>query len=291
MADEALVESARAKLNLDLLVTGRRADGYHELDSLVVFVPIADRLTFEHAPGLSLEVTGPFAAALGAADDNLVLRAARALADAAGREPAFAIRLEKLLPVASGIGGGSADAAATLRGLARLLGLDWPADRLRELGLDLGADVPVCLWGRPARLRGIGERLDPVRGLPGLPLVLANPGIGLGTAEVFRALDPERQPVARPPFPPHPSLTRFAVWLHESRNELEPAARRLAPVIGYVLERLRREPDCLVARMSGSGATCFGLFADEESAEAAAARIAREEPGWWCRAATAPGGP
>ncbi|MCB1990876.1 MAG: hypothetical protein KDG49_05400, partial [Geminicoccaceae bacterium] len=110
-------------------------------------------------------------------------------------------------------------------------------------------------------------------------------------AEVFRALDPERQPVARPPFPPHPSLTRFAVWLHESRNELEPAARRLAPVIGDVLERLRREPDCLVARMSGSGATCFGLFADEESAEAAAARIAREEPGWWCRAATAPGGP
>ncbi len=291
MADGVLVEDARAKLNLDLLVTGRRADGYHELDSLVVFLPLADRLIFKPAPGLSLEVAGPFAGGLGSPEDNLVMRAARALAAAAGIEPAVAIRLEKLLPVASGIGGGSADAAATLRGLARLFGLDGPADQLRELGLGLGADVPVCLWGRPARLRGIGERLDPVRGLPDLPLVLVNPGIGLGTAEVFRALDPERRAVARSPFPPHPSLTRFAVWLLESRNELEPAALGLAPVIGDVLERLRTEPDCLVGRMSGSGATCFGLFTDAESAAAAAARIARDEPGWWCRAATAPGEP
>lgn len=291
VADDLLVETARAKLNLDLLVTGRRADGYHELDSLVVFLPLADRLAFRRAPELSLEVTGPFAGGLCPAADNLVIRAARALAAAAGRKPAVAIRLEKLLPVASGIGGGSADAAATLRGLARLLGLDWPADRLRELGLELGADVPVCLWGRPARLRGIGERLDPVRGLPDLPLVLVNPGIGLGTAEVFRALDAGRRAVARPPFPPHPSLARFAVWLLESRNDLEPAATALAPVIGDVLERLRGAPDCLVARMSGSGATCFGLFADAGSAEATAARLARDEPRWWCRAATAPGEP
>ncbi|MEZ5865086.1 MAG: 4-(cytidine 5'-diphospho)-2-C-methyl-D-erythritol kinase [Geminicoccaceae bacterium] len=229
MADDLLVETARAKLNLDLLVTGRREDGYHELDSLVVFVPLADRLTFEHAPGLSLEVTGPFAGGLGPAEDNLVLRAARMLAAAAGRSPAFAIRLEKLLPVASGIGGGSADAAATLRGLARLFGLDWPADRLRELGLDLGADVPVCLWGRPARLRGIGERLDPVRGLPGLPLVLVNPGIGLGTAAVFRARDPAGAAFARPASLPHLSLTRFALGyaraaVHRCRRAGRPPA-------------------------------------------------------------------
>ena len=193
--------------------------------------------------------------------------------------------------MAAGIGGGSADAAATLRGLARSMALGWPADRLRELGLTLGADVPVCLWGRPARLRGIGERLDPVRGLPDLPLVLVNPGVGLGTAEVFRALDPDRKAIARSPFPPHPSLTRFAVWLLESRNELEPAARRLAPVIDDVLERLRTEPDCLVARMSGSGATCFGLFTDAGKAASAAASIARDHPRWWCRSAVAPGGP
>ncbi len=291
MADAALVETAPAKLNLDLLVTGRRADGYHELDSLVVFAPIADRLSFRPASEFSLEVVGPFAGALGPSEDNLVMRAARALALAADREVDVAIRLEKHLPVAAGIGGGSADAAATLRGLARSMALGWPADRLRELGLTLGADVPVCLWGRPARLRGIGERLDPVRGLPDLPLVLVNPGIGLGTAEVFRALDPDRKAIARSPFPPHPSLTRFAVWLLESRNELEPAARRLAPVIEEVLERLRTEPDCLVARMSGSGATCFGLFTDAGKAASAAASIARDHPRWWCRSAVAPGGP
>ena len=291
MADASLVEIARAKLNLDLLVTGRRADGYHELDSLVVFVPIADRLTFTPARALSLEVEGPFAGALGAVEDNLVMRAARTLARATGRKIDVAIRLEKHLPVAAGIGGGSADAAATLRGLARALALDWPADRLRELGQEIGADVPVCVWSRPARLRGIGERLDPVRGLPDLPLVLVNPGIGLATAEVFEALDPGRPPIGRTPFPPHPSLVRLAVWLLESRNELERAASRLAPGIEDVLERLRSEPDCLVARMSGSGATCFGLFTDSGTAEAAAAGIARDHPGWWCRAATAPGDP
>ncbi len=291
VADEALVEIAPAKVNLDLLVTGRRADGYHELDSLVVFAPVADRLTFTPARALSLEIEGPFAAALGPVEENLVMRAARTLAQATGREIDVAIRLEKHLPVAAGIGGGSADAAATLRGLARALALDWPGERLRELGQELGADVPVCVWSRPARLRGRGERLDPVRGLPDLPLLLVNPGTGLATAAVFEALDPGRRPAARSSFPPHPSLVRFAVWLLESRNELEPAARRLAPLIEQVLERLRSEPDCLMARMSGSGATCFGLFTDSGKAEAAAAGIAREHPGWWCRAATAPGDP
>ncbi len=287
----AIVELAPAKLNLDLLVTARTAAGYHELDSIVVFADRGDRLTFAPAAALELVLEGPFAAALADAADNLVLRATQRLAAAAGVEPRVRITLEKNLPVASGIGGGSADAAATLRGLARLWGLDWPAERLRALGLALGADVPVCVYGRPARLRGIGERLDPVRGLPDLPLVLVNPGVAVATAAVFRALELPTLAFRRPVLPAHPSLARFAVWLQASRNELEPAALTLAPAIGEVLERLRAIEDCLLARMSGSGATCFGLFADPARAAAAAAAITAAEPGWWCRSCTAPGSP
>ncbi len=287
---QPIVELARAKLNLDLLVTGRTDTGYHELDSIVVFADIADRLTFTPADALRLRLAGPFAAGLAADQgDNLVLRAARRLAEAAGFEPLVEITLEKNLPVASGIGGGSADAAATLRGLARFFGLDRQAQALLALGLELGADVPVCTYGRPARLRGIGERLDPVRGLPDLPLVLVNPGVPVGTAAVFRALDLPTEAFRRPVLPAHPSLGRFAVWLGASRNELEPAAFGLAPEIARVLERLRAIEDCLLARMSGSGATCFGLFADPAKAAAAAARITSEEPGWWCRACAAAG--
>jgi 4-diphosphocytidyl-2-C-methyl-D-erythritol kinase len=175
VSGQPIVELAPAKLNLDLLVTGRTATGYHELDSVVVFADVGDRLTISAADTLELRLEGPFAPALGAAVDNLVLEAARRLAAAAGMAPRARITLDKQLPVASGIGGGSADAAATLRGLARLWSLDWPAKALRELGLGLGADVPVCVYSRPARLRGIGERLDPIRGLPDLPLVLVNP--------------------------------------------------------------------------------------------------------------------
>lgn len=289
---QPIVELARAKLNLDLLVTGRTDTGYHELDSIVVFADVADRLTFTPAEALDLRLAGPFAASLAnSADqaDNLVLRAARRLGEAAGRAPLVEITLEKNLPVASGIGGGSADAAATLRGLARFFGLEWPAQALIELGLELGADVPVCVYGRPARLRGIGERLDPVRGLPDLPLVLVNPGVPVATAAVFRALDLPTEAFRRPVLPAHPSLGRFAVWLALSRNELEPAALGLAPEIARVLARLRAIEDCLLARMSGSGATCFGLFADPAKAAEAAARISADEPGWWCRASSAAG--
>ena len=285
---ETVVELAPAKLNLDLLVTGRTETGYHELDSLVVFADIADRLTFTLAEAWSLRLEGPFAAGLDT-DDNLVLAAARHLAEAAGQSTAVAIVLEKNLPVASGIGGGSADAAATLRGLARLWSLDWSTRALMELGLEVGADVPVCVYGRPARLRGIGERLDPLRGLPELPLVLVNPGVPVATAAVFRALELPTDAFRRPVLPAHPSLGRFAVWLAASRNELEPAARSLAPVIDRVLERLRAIEDCLLARMSGSGATCFGLFADPGKAAAAAASIRAAEPDWWCTVGTAEG--
>ncbi len=285
---EPIVEHAPAKLNLDLLVTGRTASGYHELDSLVVFADVADRLTFTPADSLQLRLEGPFAAGL-ATGDNLVLTAARRLGLASGRVPGVAITLEKNLPVASGIGGGSADAAATLRGLARLWSLDWPVHALMDLGLELGADVPVCVYRRPVRLRGIGERLDPIRGLPDLPLVLVNPGVPVATAAVFRALELPTMAYRRPVLPAHPSLGRFAVWLGQSRNELEPPALDLAPAIGRVLERLRAIDDCLVARMSGSGATCFGLFADPARAAAAAGLIRAAEPDWWCTASTARG--
>lgn len=292
-AAATILEHAPAKLNLDLLVTGRTATGYHELDSIVVFADVADRLTFTPAAALELRLEGPFAASLATAsadlDDNLVLRAARRLGAAAGLEPAVRITLEKNLPVASGIGGGSADAAATLRGLARLWDLDWPAESLREVGLGLGADVPVCVYGRPARLRGIGERLDPVRGLPDLPLVLVNPGVAVATAAVFEAFELPTMAVRRPVLPAQPSLARFAVWLEASRNELEPAARALAPAIGEVLDRLRSIEDCVVARMSGSGATCFGLFTDAGKAAAAAATLDASATDWWCRACIASG--
>lgn len=284
-----LIEQASAKLNLDLLVTGRTPDGYHTLDSIVVFADLGDRLRFTPSTGLSLSIEGPFAAGLREEPDNLVPRAARALASAVGRELAARITLEKNLPVASGIGGGSADAAATLRGLVRLFHLDLDEAALSRLGLKLGADVPVCLASRPARLRGIGDRLTPLAGLPALPLVLVNPGVPVSTGAVFAALQLNPKREMPPPLPERPSLAAFAAWLKASRNDLEPPALELAPVVGRVLEALGFMPGCLLARMSGSGATCFGLFADPASAATAAARIAVAEPGWWCRACAVPG--
>ncbi|MRX49755.1 4-(cytidine 5'-diphospho)-2-C-methyl-D-erythritol kinase [Paracoccus sp. S-4012] len=262
-------EAAPAKINLALHVTGRRRDGYHLLDSLVVFAEVGDRVTLE--PGAaSLTVTGPFAAGLDAGEDNLCLRALR-LAGAEAR-----ITLEKRLPVASGIGGGSADAAAVLRGLARM-GHPLP-DRLERLG----ADVPVCLAGRATRMRGTGEILDPVPDLPPLAMVLANPGTPLSTPAVFAGLARTDNP-GLPAIPAFPDAATLAAWLHTCRNDLEPPALALAPQIGAVLEALRGTGSAL-ARMSGSGATCFGLYASPRAAEAAAARIAATEPGWWVTA-------
>lgn len=268
-----LHEAAPAKLNLDLLVTGRRADGYHLLDSLVTFVDVGDRLTFAHAPELCLKVMGSTAGALPEAEENIVLRAARRLAETVGMEPRAAITLDKRLPVAAGVGGGSADAAATLRGLCCLWEVNLLEARLAELALGLGADVPVCLHGRPARMRGIGEQLEPLADLPALDLVLVNPRMALSTAAVFRALD----------FTRCGPRTAELVW-QRSRNDLEAPARRLLSVIGEVLEALRAAPGCALARMSGSGPTCFGLFADAEAARAAAAALQEAHPGWWVAA-------
>lgn len=281
MAATVIEGEARAKLNLDLLVTGRRPDGYHELDSLVVFAGASDRLRVEPADGLTLAVEGPFAASVPDGEGNLVLAAARELAWAAHIEPRAALTLTKRLPVASGLGGGSADAAAALLALDRLWGTGMGGHRLRELALTIGADVPVCVWGKPARMRGIGERLDPVRGLPDLPLLLLNPGVPVPTGAVFRALEPAEDAEPRQPLPMHPSVVRLAAWLMESRNDLEPPAIRLVPEVGAALELLRGLPDCLVARMSGSGGTCWALFADAGRLARAEAIAAEARPRWW----------
>lgn len=264
-------------------VVGRRDDGYHLLDSLVAFADFGDVVHAAPADALSLAVTGPFAAGLAAEPDNLVLRAARALAEAVGGAPGARLTLEKHLPVASGIGGGSADAAATLRALCRLWQVTPPMDVLARLALQLGADVPVCLAGQPARMGGIGEKLAPAPRLPRCGVVLVNPGVAVATPAVFRAREGAfSSPAALPER--WPDAAAMATDLQGLRNDLEAPARRICPVIGDVLAALAAQPGCLLARMSGSGATCIGLFADAAGAAGAAARIARD--GWWSQAAS-----
>ena len=275
-------EAAPAKVNLYLHVTGRRADGYHLLDSLAVFGPVADALAAEPAAGLALALDGPFGAGLAAEADNLVLRAARALAEAAGIAPAAALRLTKRLPVASGIGGGSADAAAALRLLDRLWGLDLGEARLAAIGARLGADVPVCLASRPMRMQGVGEVLAPAPALPDCGLLLVNPGLALATPAVFRARGGGFTPPAVLPggWGDPAAMARDLAGL---RNDLEAPAIGLCPPVAEVLAALRALPGCLLARMSGSGATCFGLFASAAAAAAAAPAL----PGRWWHAAGA----
>jgi 4-diphosphocytidyl-2-C-methyl-D-erythritol kinase len=275
----ALSEFAPAKINLHLHVVGRRDDGYHLLDSLVVFAGVGDRLSVSPAEDLSLTLTGPFAAGLAAEADNLVLRAARALADVAGWRATGRLVLEKVLPVASGIGGGSADAAATLRLLCRFWDIAPPADEMRRIAAGLGADVPVCLSGRPALMSGIGELLAPAPALPDAGLVLVNPGVAVSTPSVFRARAGGFSDAAGFPSGGWPDIAALAGGLRETRNDLEPPARSLAPAIGDALATLAGAPGCLLARMSGSGATCFGLFGSAAAARQAADAIAR--PGWW----------
>ncbi len=272
-----VVECAPAKINLFLRVTGRRGDGYHLLDSLVVFAAVHDRLRAAPADTFSLTLTGRFGAALAPMGDNLVLRAARLLAKTAGRSQAAALTLEKNLPVASGIGGGSADAAATLRALARLWDLS-PGD-LAALALHLGADVPACLAARPARMRGIGEMLSPAPRLPQFGLVLVNPGIALATGEVFAArAGGFSSPATLPEM--WADAATMAADLAALGNDLEAVAIALCPAIAGALATIARLPGVLLARMSGSGATCFGLFASPEAAitAEAAAQLPR---GWW----------
>jgi 4-diphosphocytidyl-2-C-methyl-D-erythritol kinase len=272
-----LAEFAPAKINLYLHVVGRRADGYHLLDSLVVFARIGDRLTVSPSDELSLSVTGPFAAALGTEADNLVLRAARALAAQAGIAASSALVLEKNLPVASGIGGGSADAAAALRLLSRFWGLG--SVDLAELAGTIGADVPVCLAGQPALMSGIGEILTPAPKLPDVGIVLVNPGVAVSTPSVFRARSGPFSDRAQLPESGWRDSVSLVDCLRATRNDLELPARLLEPGIADALDVVAAAPGCLMARMSGSGATCFGLFPTPEAARMAARAIAHD--GWW----------
>lgn len=266
-------ELARAKVNLALHVTGRRTDGYHALDSLVVFPRIGDLLTARPADELTLAVVGRFGAGLSAGEDNLVMRAARLIGPGSG----VALTLDKALPVASGIGGGSADAAAALRLLARRWRRPLPD------ALTLGADVPACVASVACRMRGIGERLDAVA-LPGFSLALVNPGVPLATGAVFAGLEGRFAAPMVPP-PGFADARALAAWLAACRNDLEAPAMVLAPPVADALAALAAAPGCLLARMSGSGATCFGIFVDEQDAGAAAAEIGRAQPGWWTAAA------
>jgi 4-diphosphocytidyl-2-C-methyl-D-erythritol kinase len=272
---------APAKVNLYLHVVGRRPDGYHLLDSLVAFADIGDRVVAAPADALSLTVGGAEAAALdGLGDDNLVLRAARLLAGAAGGDRGAALHLDKALPAASGIGGGSSDAAATLRVLDRLWTSPVAAAELMAMALRLGADVPACLAARPVWVGGVGEDLDPLADLPPAGIVLANPRRALPTASVFRARRGPFTASGRFAAMP-PGAAGLAEMLASRRNDLKEAALTLVPEIAAVLDRLSRLPGALLTRMSGSGATCFGLFADRAAALRAAAELAQAEPGWW----------
>jgi 4-diphosphocytidyl-2-C-methyl-D-erythritol kinase len=279
-------ERAPAKVNLTLRVLGRRADGYHDIESLVVFAQEGDRLEFSPDGELALTVRGPTASSAGAEADNLVLKAARALAANVTPLRLGRFALDKHLPVAAGLGGGSADAAAALRLLARHNGLPIDDPRLFAAARQTGADVPVCLDPRPRLMRGIGDVLTSLA-LPPLPAVLVNPGVAVPTRDVFAALGlaPGRaraaaQGSATIPSKPDDLLT----FLAAHGNDLEPAAIALRPVIADVLARVRALPGCRLARMSGSGATCFALFGDPDEAAAAARALSAAHPAWWVRA-------
>lgn len=279
-----VTEQAFAKINLTLHVTGQRDDGYHLLDSLVVFASIGDRLDVAPAAVSSLMLEGPFGAEVPADMDNLVLRAARLFAPSQG----FAFTLQKHLPPASGIGGGSADAAAAIRGVVRLMvaGGEGSAveDSLHQIDRDkvlrLGADVPICLFSHPARMRGIGERISFVK-TPECWITLVNPRVEVPTPQVFKALTTKQHPAMPDALPDWPDATALAAWLRGQRNDLQAPAQAIAPVITDVLTSLQAQPGTLIARMSGSGATCFALFADAAGAKAASAAIGRNHPDWW----------
>jgi len=270
------VESAYAKINLALHVRRRRADGYHDIETIFAFAEHGDLIDIvDGAAGLAL--TGPFGGALATdnAEDNLVMRAARRLAALLGQGDPPALRLDKRLPVAAGVGGGSADAAAALRMLSRSYGVAIDDPRIVELARELGADVPACLASATLRGDGRGDALTSIASsaLAGLPLLLVNPGTPLATGPVFAGWDGiDRGPLA----PGDPLAAALA-----GRNDLEPPARKLCPVIGDVVAMLADQPGVLLARMSGSGATCFALFDDEHKRDAADQRIAAAHPDWW----------
>ena len=286
----ALGVLAPAKVNLYLHVTGRRSDGYHLLDSLVAFADIGDRLVASPAEALSLTLAGPESGALAdLGEDNLVLRAGRWLAGRAGVGAGAALHLDKHLPVASGIGGGSSDAAAALRVLAKLWRCPLAAPDIAA-SAELGADLPACLAARPVWVGGVGERLEPAVGVPPFGIVLANPRRPLPTASVFRGRGGAfGEPARFEPLPRDPAAVVAA--LNRRGNDLTEAAIALVPEIAAVLDRLAGLSGALLARMSGSGASCFALFADRAAAVEAGRALRAAEPGWWSAAGALLGDP
>lgn len=284
----AIARLAPAKVNLFLHVGPLEADGYHPLASLVVFADVGDRLTVERAERLSLTVTGPFAGALDGETDNLVLRAVRALGAAAGfGEPGLRITLDKQLPVAAGVGGGSSDAGAALKLARDALGLSQDDAALAEIAAGIGADGPMCLHARAAWAEGRGDVLSFDDGLPLLPALLVNPGVPSSTGAVYRAFDDSDVGRAdRPASPSGRDVASVIDWLSEQRNDLQAPAVDLAPAIGEALATTGALPGARLTRMSGSGATVFALFDTTAAAEAAGRALTAQEPGWWVRPTT-----
>jgi 4-diphosphocytidyl-2-C-methyl-D-erythritol kinase len=283
-----LVESAPAKVNLSLRVLGRRADGYHDIESLVAFADVGDRLSLTPGDPLTLTVAGPGAAQTGAEADNLVVKAASALAARVPGLRAGAFSLEKNLPVAAGLGGGSADAAAALRLLARANKLAPDNPCLHDAARATGADVPVCLDPRPRVMRGIGEMLSAPLPLPRLHALLVNPGVAVPTKLVFSGWRPSANPLRAlkraADFAASPNIQngeQLLDWLASEANDLEAPAIALEPVIADVLASLRAAAGCRLARMSGSGATCFALFASAVDSASAGKNLRAKFPNWW----------
>ena len=293
-AVSALIEQGRAKVNLTLRVIGRRVDGFHDLESVVAFADCADGLTLDPGPELALTMSGPLAAACGDTSDNLVLKAARLLGERVSDLKAGHFTLEKVLPVAAGIGGGSADAAAALRLLAQLNGLALDDPRLLEVALLTGADVPVCLASRACDMTGVGESLMPLNP-PIMPCVLVNPRLPVATKDVFAALGLRNgellvgaTDVFRGTDWPEKgsSVEDWVEALAASSNDLEVPATRIQPVIGEVIAALNATNGAWLARMSGSGATCFAIYENTADAGRAAEQIRRDRPTWWVHAGT-----
>jgi 4-diphosphocytidyl-2-C-methyl-D-erythritol kinase len=282
-AGREVAVAAPAKLNLYLHVVGRRDDGFHLLDSLICFAGVHDTVLAAPGDGLELQVIGPNATALSGEPDNLVLRAARLLAEDSGIDAGARITLIKRLPVAAGIGGGSADAAAALRALSELWKTGPGDGRMMEIAGRLGADVPVCLYGASAYVGGVGEVIEPAPPLPATPLLLVNPGLPLSTPEVFRAREGAFGQAGR--FMDRPvDVGQLAALLAARRNDLTDAAVSLQPIVRDCLTAIANRPGALLARMSGSGATCFGLFEDATACAAAAAHLQAVNPSWWVAA-------
>jgi 4-diphosphocytidyl-2-C-methyl-D-erythritol kinase len=290
----ALIDEGRAKVNLTLRVVGRRTDGFHDLESVVAFADCADRLTLTPGPELSLQMSGPLAQACGETSDNLVLKATRLLAERVPGLKSGSFTLDKILPVAAGIGGGSADAAAALRLLAKLNGLSLDDERLREVAIETGADVPVCLASRACDMTGVGETLTPLS-LPIMPCVMINPCVPVPTKDVFSALGLRNgellvgvTDVFRGIDWPEAgaSVEDWVEVLAASTNDLEAPAMRIQPVIGEVIAALNATNGAWLARMSGSGATCFAIYENTADSGRAAEKIRRDHPTWWVHAGT-----